>query len=82
MKTYTSDNTYVDVHLHWDLQPDYVKHCIKYFRVFRNENLIGVTKLDRFIDTGVVVKDKNIYKVEAITLRNDKLASIEFEVKE
>jgi hypothetical protein len=69
----------LDAHIRWDFKPEYMSsaNCfIKYYRVYRNQRFIGVTKTKEYLDVAFEDEETLEYRVDAVSLKNEILATL------
>ena len=67
-----------DVHIEWSISPREISEFLKYYRIYRNDKFIGVTKQVIFLDKEVNVKDAMApihYRIDAVSLKNEIIAT-------
>jgi hypothetical protein len=68
----------LDIHMEWQVNPLDTQKLLKYYRVYRNDTFIGVVRITRFVDKEASVKAEGLlYRVEAISLKNEVIATLE-----
>eukprot|EP00347_Sterkiella_histriomuscorum_P019439 403341624 len=73
-----TNQTFLNVHLGWDMNPIGIERNIKNYRIYRNDEFIGTTKIDRYFDQRVqkCASQQITYKIQAISKRNEIIAEL------